>query len=137
MSDRSIDRYSQSSKTDSASLASLELSSLLTPHNFIYKTSIKLRGDAEFDSFPEELCWDVKKASNTVDQVEMFKSCFASIESSSLSSENESAKYIFDTFRELKFNENILTPGFSFCEFYLDEIKKAVDELPSSSSPGF
>ncbi|RNA09604.1 hypothetical protein BpHYR1_012411, partial [Brachionus plicatilis] len=22
------------------------------------KTSIKLRGDAEFDSFPEELCWD-------------------------------------------------------------------------------
>ncbi|RNA13521.1 hypothetical protein BpHYR1_000174, partial [Brachionus plicatilis] len=51
-----------------------------------YKTSIKLRGDAEFDSFPEELCWYVKKASNTVDQVEMFNSCFASIESSSLSS---------------------------------------------------
>ncbi|RNA33810.1 hypothetical protein BpHYR1_054049 [Brachionus plicatilis] len=39
------------------------------------------------DSFPEELCWDGKKASTTVDQVEMFNSCFASIESSSLSSE--------------------------------------------------
>ncbi|RNA16648.1 hypothetical protein BpHYR1_021039 [Brachionus plicatilis] len=102
-----------------------------------YKTSIKLRGVAEFDSFPEELCWDVKKASTPVDQVEMFNSCFASIESSSLSSESESAKYIFDTFRELKFNENLLTPGFSFCEFSLDEIKKAVDDLPSSSSPGF
>ncbi|RNA19255.1 hypothetical protein BpHYR1_012314, partial [Brachionus plicatilis] len=44
-------------------------------------------GDAEFDSFPEELCWHGKKASTTVDQVEMFNSCFASIESSSLSSE--------------------------------------------------
>ncbi|RNA16456.1 hypothetical protein BpHYR1_049150 [Brachionus plicatilis] len=58
-----------------------------------YKTSIKLRGDAEIDSFPEELCWDVKKASTPVDQVEMFNSCFASIESSSLPSESESAKY--------------------------------------------
>ncbi|RMZ98279.1 hypothetical protein BpHYR1_006168, partial [Brachionus plicatilis] len=43
------------------------------------------QGDAEFDSFPEELCWDGKKASTTVDQMEMFNSCFASIESYSLS----------------------------------------------------
>ncbi|RNA25927.1 hypothetical protein BpHYR1_032563 [Brachionus plicatilis] len=66
----------------------------------------------------------------------MFNSCFASITSSSLSKENDSAKFTFETFRELKLNNSLVSPGFSFIEFSLDQIKKALDDLSSSSSPG-
>ncbi|RNA07427.1 hypothetical protein BpHYR1_013396 [Brachionus plicatilis] len=38
----------------------------------------------------------------------MFKSCFASSTSSSLSCENDSAKFIFDTFRQLKLNSSLI-----------------------------
>ena len=102
-----------------------------------YKSSIKTRGDIDLDSSPEELIWNNTKIFNPVDQVEMFNSCFASIAFSSFSGKNDSAKYIFDDFRELKSNNSISTSLFSFIEFSYDEIKKVLDELPSSSSPGF
>ncbi|RNA33104.1 Retrovirus-related Pol poly from transposon, partial [Brachionus plicatilis] len=69
--------------------------------------------------------------------VEMFNSCFASIASSSLCGAHDSAKFIFDGFKELKLNNCFLTPGFSFHEFSIDEIKEALNELPASSSPGY
>ncbi|RNA13460.1 hypothetical protein BpHYR1_038323, partial [Brachionus plicatilis] len=102
-----------------------------------YKSSIKTRGDADLGSFPEELVWDDIKANNLVDQVEMLNSCFASIASSSLSGEHDSAKFIFDGFKELKLNNCFLTPRFSFHEFSIDEIKEALNELTASSSPGY
>ncbi|RNA00480.1 hypothetical protein BpHYR1_048781, partial [Brachionus plicatilis] len=57
-----------------------------------FKSSIKTRGEADFNSIPEELVWADTKASNPVDQVEMFNSCFASISSSSLSGDDDSNK---------------------------------------------
>ncbi|RNA11666.1 hypothetical protein BpHYR1_048534 [Brachionus plicatilis] len=113
-----------------------------------YKTSIKLRGDVEFDSFPEELYWDGIKASTTVDQVEMFNSCFASIESSSLSSESESVKYSFDTFRLQDFHfvnslwmkrifylaiSTFILPYFDYCSTLLCYFsKEAINKLAKS-----
>ncbi|RNA04891.1 hypothetical protein BpHYR1_046012 [Brachionus plicatilis] len=60
---------------------------ILSYLSYFYGRFVNLQNDADFDSIPEELCWDVKKASTTVDQMEIFNSFLASIKSSSLSNE--------------------------------------------------
>ncbi|RNA43730.1 hypothetical protein BpHYR1_016996 [Brachionus plicatilis] len=74
------------------------------------KLSRSKKDISSLKAFQKKLVWNDTKASSLVDQVEMFNSYFASIASSSLSGENDSAKYIFDGYRELKSNNSISTP---------------------------
>ncbi|CAF0763245.1 unnamed protein product [Brachionus calyciflorus] len=67
----------------------------------------------------------------------MFNSFFTNVESSSLSTEDESSKYIFEKFKEFKRNNTLKTPGFSFKQFDLKVIEKSISEFLNSSSPGY
>jgi hypothetical protein len=104
-------------------------------HRF-YKSSIKHRSDVSHDEIIEPIRFDHITASTAEEQAEMFNSFFTNIESSSFSSEDESAKFIFEKFKELKLTNTFKTPGFSFSPFNVSDIENVLDELPSSSSPG-
>ncbi|CAF0903414.1 unnamed protein product [Brachionus calyciflorus] len=67
----------------------------------------------------------------------MFNNYFTNVESSSFSTEDESSKYIFEKFKEIKKINTFKTPGFSFKFFELKEIEKSISELLNSSSPGY
>lgn len=66
----------------------------------------------------------------------MFNRCFTSFESS-LSTENDSAKFIFDKFKELKNKSLFCIAGFSFMLSLMSNILvKLINNLLPSSSPG-
>jgi hypothetical protein len=101
-----------------------------------YKSSIKLRRDSSNGEFTEAIQFDDISASNAPDQAELFNNYFSNVESTSLSTEDESGRFIFEKFKELKKTNTFKTPGFSFKEFNLKDIEDQLNELSSSSSPG-
>ena len=76
-----------------------------------------------FDDCPEYI-QDGEQISNLIsDQVEMFNTYFTNVESSSFSTQDESSKFVFEKFKELKKNNTFKTPGFSFKPFNIKDIE--------------
>jgi len=91
-----------------------------------YRSSIKIKSDLAFDDCLENIQFGEINANSISEQVEMFNNYFTNVESASLSTKDESSKYIFEKFKEFKKNNTFKTRGFSFNFF---EIEKSISEL--------
>ncbi|RNA41543.1 hypothetical protein BpHYR1_040588, partial [Brachionus plicatilis] len=102
-----------------------------------YKSSIKIKSDVSVDDLDNfEIVYGMNKAQTTEEKANMFNKFFTTIEPSFKTSENDSAKYIFNQFKTMKTKYKLNTPSFSFKKFTDSDIESVLKELSSNSSSG-
>ena len=104
----------------------------------LYKNTIKIRSDKSGSDGPTQIMNDSNAVSDPAEIAELFNKFFTSINSVSLSSNNESVQFIEKHFNNLKKEKIFDTKldGFSFSRVSEVEVKIIFEKLSSSSAPG-
>ena len=107
-------------------------------HRF-YKSYIKSKNNKTSNSIPAFISDGKNSADNPEAIAGLFNKFFTNIKSDSVENVSESAKYIQETFNNLKKEKLINTPecNFSFNKVTTEQIVKAFEKISSESSPGY
>ena len=104
-----------------------------------YRTSVKIRSDQSNSNDGPSLIYNNDlPITETSEIAGVFNNFFTTINSISISNQNDSCKFIDDHFNSLKRNKLLETAelGFSFNYISILDIEKVIKELAPNSSPG-